>query len=72
MGTLHGPSRIKPACYCDSAIDAVAEGLRRRPNVEVFLYPEATHSFANPVRPTYHPAAAKLAAERIETMFKAI
>ena len=53
-------------------IDKVADGLRGRPNVEVFLYPEAGHSFANPVRPTYDPAAAKLAAERIEAMFKAI
>jgi carboxymethylenebutenolidase len=53
-------------------IDKVADGLRGRPNVEVFLYPEAGHSFANPVRPTYDPAAAKLAAERIEAMFAAV
>jgi carboxymethylenebutenolidase len=49
-------------------IDAVAAGVRGKPNVEVFLYPEAGHSFANPVRPTYDAAAAKLAAERIEAM----
>ncbi len=53
-------------------IDKVADGLRGQPNVEVFLYPEAGHSFANPVRPTYDPAAAKLAAERIEAMFAAV
>ena len=55
-----------------SEIDAVANGLRGQPNVEVFLYPEAGHSFANPVRPTYDPAAAKLAGGRIEAMFAAI
>jgi carboxymethylenebutenolidase len=53
-------------------IDAVAAGARGRPNIEVFLYDEAGHSFANPVRPTYDPAAAKLAGERIEAMLKAI
>ena len=53
-------------------IDAVAAGVRGRPNVEVFLYPEAGHSFANPVRPTYDAAAAKLAGERIEAMLQAI
>ena len=53
-------------------IDTVAAGVRGRPNVEVFLYAEAGHSFANPVRPTYDAAAAKLAGERIEAMLKAI
>jgi carboxymethylenebutenolidase len=51
-------------------IDAVSAGVRGRPNVEIFLYPEAGHSFANPVRPTYDAAAAKLAAERIEAMLQ--
>jgi carboxymethylenebutenolidase len=51
-------------------IDAVAAGVRGRPGVEVFRYPEAGHSFANPVRPTYDPAAAKLAGERIEAMLR--
>ena len=53
-------------------IDAVAAGVRGRPNVEVLLYPDAGHSFANPVRPTYDPAAAKLADERIAAMFNSI
>jgi carboxymethylenebutenolidase len=53
-------------------IDAVSAGVRGRPNVEVFIYPEAWHSFANPARPTYDPAAAKLAAERIDAMLAAI
>ncbi len=50
----------------------MSAGVRGRPNVEVFLYPEAGHSFANPVRPTYDPAAAKLAAERIDAMLAAV
>ena len=51
-------------------IDTVSAGVRGQPNVEVFLYPEAGHSFANPVRPTYNAAAAKLAAERIDAMLQ--
>jgi dienelactone hydrolase len=41
-----------------------------RPKVEVLLYPEAGHSFANPVRPTYDPAATKIANERIDAMLQ--
>jgi carboxymethylenebutenolidase len=51
-------------------IDAVAGGLRGRFGVEVLLYPETGHSFANPVRPTYDPAATKLAYERIDAMLQ--
>jgi carboxymethylenebutenolidase len=51
-------------------IDAVAAGVSGRPNFEVLLYPEAGHSFANPMRPTYDPAAAKLADERIDAMLQ--
>jgi carboxymethylenebutenolidase len=51
-------------------IDTVSSGVRGRTNIEVLLYPEAGHSFANPVRPTYDPAATKLAYERIETMLQ--
>jgi len=53
-------------------IDAVSAGVRHTPSVEVLLYPEAGHSFANPVRPTYDAAAASLAFERIEAMLKAL
>jgi carboxymethylenebutenolidase len=53
-------------------IAAVSAGVRGRSNVEVLLYPEAGHSFANPVRPTYDPEAAKLAAERIDAMLESI
>jgi carboxymethylenebutenolidase len=53
-------------------IDAVALGVRGRPGVQVLRYPEAGHSFANPVRPTYDASAAALADERIEAMFRAM
>jgi carboxymethylenebutenolidase len=49
-------------------IDAVTGGVRGHPSMEVFLYPGAGHSFANPIRPTYDPAAAELAHQRIERM----
>jgi len=51
-------------------VDAVAACVRGRGNVEVLTYPEAGHSFANPVRPTYDPAAAKLANERVDAMLR--
>ena len=40
-------------------IDTVMAGVRDRPGIEVLLYPEAGHSFANPVRPTYDPSDVK-------------
>ena len=49
-------------------VDTVAAGVKGKRNIEVFLYPGAGHSFANPIRPTYDPAAAKLAFERIDAM----
>lgn len=53
-----------------SEVDAVSAGVHGKPGVEVLLYPDAGHSFANPVRPTYDAAAAKLANERIEAMLR--
>jgi carboxymethylenebutenolidase len=46
-------------------IDAVAAGVAGNPQIKVHLYPDAGHSFFNPVRPTYDAAAADLAAQRI-------
>ena len=57
IGNARGPVQLhyglKDQHIPRQEIDAVAAGVRGRPNVEVFLYPEAGHSFANPVRPTY-------------------
>jgi carboxymethylenebutenolidase len=53
-------------------IDAVVAGLRGSPTAQVYLYPEAGHSFANPVRPTYDPAAAALAFDRTDRMLASL
>lgn len=53
-------------------IEAVAKGVAANPNIKVWRYPEAGHSFFNKVRPTYDPAAAVLAAERIDALLAAV
>jgi carboxymethylenebutenolidase len=59
---LHDPHIPRPE------IDAVMAAAERRANIEVFLYPEAGHSFFNPIRPAYHAASAKIAGERLEAL----
>jgi carboxymethylenebutenolidase len=49
-------------------IDAVTRAAAHRPNIEIFLYAEAGHSFFNPIRPGYHAASAKLAGERLDAL----
>ena len=49
-------------------IDAVTHAAAQRPNIEIFLYAEAGHSFFNPIRPGYHAASAKLAGERLDAL----
>ena len=49
-------------------IDTVARAAQGHPSIELHLYPDAGHSFANPVRPTYDAAAAQLAASRIDRL----
>jgi carboxymethylenebutenolidase len=53
-------------------IDAVAAAAEGHGQAKLFLYPQAGHSFFNPVRPTYDPMAAKLAAARIDAMLAAM
>jgi carboxymethylenebutenolidase len=53
-------------------IDAVTHAAARRPNIEIFLYAEAGHSFFNPIRPGYHAASAKLAGERLDALTERI
>jgi carboxymethylenebutenolidase len=48
-------------------IDAVRNA---HPDVEIFLYEGAGHAFANPDRPSYVAAAAKLADERSQAFLK--
>jgi carboxymethylenebutenolidase len=49
-------------------IEAVTHAAQHRPNIEIFLYAEAGHSFFNPIRPGYHAASAKLAEERLDAL----
>lgn len=51
-------------------VDAVTKAAELRRNIEVFSYPEAGHSFFNPIRPGYHAASAKLAGERLEALIE--
>ena len=53
-------------------VDTVAAAARGHPSIELHLYPDAGHSFANPVRPTYDAAAAQLAASRIDRLFETL
>jgi carboxymethylenebutenolidase len=76
LGAVHCPLQLhyglKDQHVPRREVDAVAAGVREKPSVELFLYPEAGHSFANPIRPTYDPAAAKLAFDRIDAMLKGL
>mgnify|MGYP001219765315 CR=1 FL=1 len=53
-------------------IEAVAKGVAGNPNIAIWRYPDAGHSFFNPVRPTYHAASAALAATRIDAVLAAL
>jgi carboxymethylenebutenolidase len=53
-------------------IDAVMRAAAQRPNIEIFLYAEAGHSFFNPIRPGYHAASAKLAGKRLDVLIERI
>jgi carboxymethylenebutenolidase len=49
-------------------VEAVMQAAQSRSNIEVFLYPDAGHSFFNPIRPGYHAASAKIAGERLDAL----
>jgi carboxymethylenebutenolidase len=51
-------------------IDAVTHAAAQRPHIEIFLYPDAGHSFFNPIRPGYHAVSAKLAGERLDALIE--
>ncbi len=53
-------------------IEAVARGVAANPNIAIWRYPGAGHSFFNKVRPTYDPAAAAAAAARIDAVLAAL
>jgi len=51
-----------------SEVDAVTELAKARPDIEIFLYPDAGHSFFNAIRPGYHAASARIAGERLDAL----
>lgn len=53
-------------------VEAVAARAAGNPHITVWRYPEAGHSFFNPVRPTYDAKVAALCAERIEAVLKGV
>jgi len=55
-----------------SEIDAVAQAAKDRPSIEIFRYPEAAHSFFNPIRPAYHAASANIAGERLDALIERV
>jgi carboxymethylenebutenolidase len=59
---LHDPHIPQPE------VDEVMRLGKDRPNIEIFLYADAGHSFFNPIRPGYHAPSAKIAGERLEAL----
>lgn len=55
-----------------SEIDEVGHGIAGRSDIEMYLYPEAGHSFLNEVRPTFDPSAARLAHQRIDSLLSSL
>jgi carboxymethylenebutenolidase len=53
-------------------IEAVAKGTAANPKITIYRYAEAGHSFFNKVRPTYDPAAAAVAATRIDAVLAGV
>jgi carboxymethylenebutenolidase len=51
-----------------SEVDAVTRLAQARPSIEIFLYPDAGHSFFNPIRPGYHAPSAMIAGERLDAL----
>lgn len=51
-----------------SEVDAVAAALQGRPDVDLYRYRDAGHSFFNPVRPSYDAEASALASGRIDAL----
>jgi carboxymethylenebutenolidase len=53
-------------------IEAVRSAAANNPQVEIFTYAGAGHSFASPVRPSYDPEATGLAMERVRALLSRV
>jgi carboxymethylenebutenolidase len=65
---IHLHYGLKDPHIPQSEIDAVTLAAKGRSAIEIFLYPDAGHSFFNPIRPAYHAPSAKLAGERLDVL----
>ena len=72
FAAVHCPAHLhyglKDPHIPQSEVDAVTQLAQRRPSIEIFLYPDAGHSFFNPIRPGYHAASAKIAGQRLDAL----
>src|SRR4029077_19125404 len=71
-GPVHLHYGLKDPHIPRPEVEAVMQAAQSRPNIEVFLYPDAGHSFFNPIRPGSHAASAKLAGERLDALIERI
>ena len=53
-------------------VDEVKKAAQGRSSIEIYCYPEAGHSFFNPIRPAYHAASAKIAGERLDALIERV
>jgi carboxymethylenebutenolidase len=53
-------------------VNEVKQAAQGHSSVEIFCYPEAGHSFFNPIRPAYHAASAKIAGERLDALIERV
>jgi carboxymethylenebutenolidase len=53
-------------------VEAVTQSAKARPSIEIFRYPDAGHSFFNPIRPAYHAPSAKIAGQRLDALIERI
>ena len=71
VDTAHG-DRESLLLWPDGAPGALGAGPEDRPKITIYRYPGAGHSFFNKVRPTYDPAAAAVAATRIDAVLASL
>jgi carboxymethylenebutenolidase len=53
-------------------VAALQDVMKDKPNVEIYVYPDAEHAFGNPDRPSYHKFSANEAHDRVLALLKKI
>lgn len=67
---MHLHYGLKDPHIPQAEVDEVMQLAQARPNIEIFLYADAGHSFFNPIRPGYHAPSAKIATEHLEALLE--